>query len=66
MLFDKAKEASIKFMEGLITEQEYVNELIVALGDWQTSDTTVVELADALEKYQGSTNEGGDDVSEVA
>ena len=44
-------------MEGLIDEQEYVLELIVALGDYNAkSDATVVELADALEKYQGGTN----------
>jgi hypothetical protein len=56
MLFDQVKEASMKFMEGLIDEQEYVTALIIALGDYQPQDASVVDLADALEKYQGGDN----------
>jgi hypothetical protein len=56
MLFDQVKEASMRFMEGLIDEQEYVTALIIALGDYKAQDASVVDLADALEKYQGGDN----------
>jgi hypothetical protein len=48
MLQDAMRQASEKFIEGLIDEQELCVQLIIALGAYKVSDNSITDIAFAL------------------
>ena len=48
MLKDTMKQASYKYVEGLINEQEYAIELIKALGKYTEADSSITDIAFCL------------------
>lgn len=52
MLLDAMRQASERYVEGLISEQEYAIELIKALGKYTEADASITDVAFALHEVQ--------------